>query len=37
LPAENHDAGPRFPRLGRNERAQVSDPAKDKTENEVAD
>jgi len=33
LPVENHDAGPRFPRLGRNERARVSEPATDKTGN----
>jgi len=32
LPAENHGAGPRYPRLGRAERAQLSEPTTDKTE-----
>ncbi|MGB9465478.1 MAG: hypothetical protein WBR10_10215 [Candidatus Acidiferrum sp.] len=27
MPAENHDAGPRFPHPGRSERAQVAKPA----------
>jgi hypothetical protein len=31
-PVENHDAGPRFPHLGRAERAQASEPATDKLE-----